>query len=122
MHSTISRRLILPGAALLLAGLLFLLQSSAAFAGDASAAPAPAAGSQLLAALSGERADGGLEPRYSPRDPEPESGYNSDYIFGMTRGVADSTIHPAVKAPVFLLTIPLDLALMPFAAIGGLFG
>jgi hypothetical protein len=40
----------------------------------------------------------------------------------MTRGVADSTIHPAVKAPLFLFTIPLDIVLLPFAAIGGAFG
>ena len=29
---------------------------------------------------------------------------------------------PAAKAPLFLLTVPLDLVLLPFAAIGGLFG
>ena len=38
------------------------------------------------------------------------------------RGVADSTIHPSVKAPLFLFTIPLDIVLLPFAAIGGAFG
>jgi len=47
--------------------------------------------------------------------------YNSDYIFGMTRGVADSTMVPAIKPLFFLVTIPLDLAFLPFAAIGGLF-
>ena len=47
--------------------------------------------------------------------------YNSDYIFGMTRGVADSTIIPAVKPLFFLVTIPLDIVFLPFAAIGGVF-
>ena len=40
----------------------------------------------------------------------------------MTRGLADSTIHPAVKTPLFLFTVPLDLVFFPFAAIGGFFG
>ncbi len=47
--------------------------------------------------------------------------YNSDYIFGMSKGVANSTIHPAVKPLFFVVTIPLDLAFLPFAAIGGFF-
>jgi hypothetical protein len=64
----------------------------------------------------------GLEPRYKPVPPEEKSAYNSSYIFGMTRGLAASTIHPAAKAPLFLFTVPLDLAFFPFAAIGGFFG
>ena len=52
---------------------------------------------------------------------ESTEGYNSGYIFGMTKGIANSTVHPAVKGPLFLLTVPLDLVFLPFAAIGGLF-
>jgi hypothetical protein len=63
-----------------------------------------------------------LEPRYHSAPVEEESWYNSTYIFGMTRSVAQSTISPAGKAPLFLLTVPLDVVLLPFAAIGGLFG
>jgi hypothetical protein len=63
-----------------------------------------------------------LEPRYQPREPKKKSWYNGSYIFGMTRGVASSTIAPAGKVPLFVLTVPLDLAFLPFAAIGGLFG
>ncbi len=63
-----------------------------------------------------------LEPRYQPREPEPKSWYNSDYIFGITRSVADSTIAPAGKVPLFVLTVPLDLAFLPFSVIGGMFG
>jgi len=63
-----------------------------------------------------------LQPRYEPAPVEPESSYNSSYIFGLSRGLADSTISPAGKAPLFLLTVPLDIVLFPFAAIGGFFG
>ncbi len=48
--------------------------------------------------------------------------YNSDYLFGLSRGTANSALVPAVKPLVFLLTVPLDIALLPIAAIGGLFG
>lgn len=63
-----------------------------------------------------------LQPRYEPVPPPEKSWYNDSYIFGMTRGVANSTLVPAAKAPLFLLTVPLDLVLLPFAAIGGCFG
>ncbi len=64
-----------------------------------------------------------LEPRYQPSPPPPEQGwYNSSYIFALTRGVAGSTMVPAAKAPLYLLTLPLDIVLVPFAAVGGMFG
>lgn len=49
-------------------------------------------------------------------------GYNSDYIFGLSKALADSTLIPALKVPFFILTIPLDLVFLPFALIGGFFG
>jgi hypothetical protein len=63
-----------------------------------------------------------LEPRYTPVPPEPKGWYNDAYLFGMTRGVANSTLVPGVKAPLFLLTVPLDIVLLPFTAIAGCFG
>lgn len=63
-----------------------------------------------------------LEPRYKPVPPEEKGWYNSSYIFSLTRGVADSTMVPAAKAPLYVLTVPLDLVLLPFTAIGGMFG
>ena len=63
-----------------------------------------------------------LDPRYKPVPPEEKGWYNDSYIFGLTRGLAASTIHPAGKAPLFLFTVPLDLVFLPFATIGGLFG
>jgi hypothetical protein len=65
---------------------------------------------------------GELSPRYEPVPPQPKSSYNDAYIFGMTKGLADSTLHPAVKAPLFVLTVPLDIITLPFTAIGGFFG
>jgi hypothetical protein len=50
-----------------------------------------------------------------------DDGYNSQYLFGMTRGVAGSAVTPAVKPLLFLFTVPLDIVLLPFAAIGGCF-
>ena len=73
-------------------------------------------------AQEGEAPPRELQPRYEPVPPPEKSWYNDSYIFAMTRGVSDSTMVPAAKAPLYLLTVPLDLVLLPFAAIGGLFG
>ena len=62
-----------------------------------------------------------IEPRYQPREPLEEPFYNTDYLFGMTRSVTNSTIHPGAQIPLLVLTIPLDIATLPFAAIGGFF-
>jgi hypothetical protein len=61
--------------------------------------------------------DVGVSSSLDMRDDE----YNSDYIFGMSKGVANWTIIPAMKPLFFLVTIPLDLAFLPFALIGGFF-
>ena len=63
-----------------------------------------------------------LQPRYEPVPPPEKSWYNSSYIFGMTRSVANSAMAPGAKAPLFVLTVPLDLVFLPFEAIGGCFG
>ncbi len=63
-----------------------------------------------------------LEPRYEPVPPQEKSWYNSSYLFGATRGVAGSTMVPAAKVSLYLLTLPFDLVTLPIAAIGGLFG
>lgn len=85
------------------------------------AAAAPTDGSVAVAQAQGTR-DGDLEPRYQPREPESPDAYNEDYLFSMTRGVRDAAISPAGKVPLYVLTIPLDIALLPFALIGGFFG
>ena len=57
-----------------------------------------------------------------PYNNEEHQHYNTDYLFGITRAVVRSTIVPAGKVPLFILTVPLDIAFLPFAAIGGFFG
>jgi hypothetical protein len=69
----------------------------------------------------GQDGSGRLEPRYQPREPVPEPFYNNSYLFGMTRGVTGSTIHPAAQVPLLVLTIPLDIVFLPFGAIAGFF-
>jgi hypothetical protein len=55
-------------------------------------------------------------------DLEQESrGYSTEYIFGMSKAIRRSTLHPALKPAVWLFTVPLDIVLLPFAALGGLF-
>ena len=56
------------------------------------------------------------------REPAEPEMYNDDYLFAMTRGVADAPIAPAGKVALYVFTVPIDLVLLPFAAIGGLFG
>ena len=85
--------------------------------------PVPAAVASegtVVAQAEGTR-DGGLEPRYQPREPEEPPGYDNSYLFAMTRGVADAPIHPAGQVALYVFTVPLDIALLPFALIGGLF-
>ena len=65
---------------------------------------------------------GELRPRYQPVPPEEKSWYNASYMFGLSRSLAQSTIVLPAKAPLFLFTLPLDIVLLPFTAIGGLFG
>jgi len=121
-----------------------LIAGLMAWAGSAAAedAPAPPTGADALLEAPGIvgdpiliAQDGGttgreLEPEYpapppgkpGPYNEEEGPGYNSDYIFGMTRGLAGSTMVPALKVPLFLFTVPLDIVFLPFAAVGGFFG
>jgi len=77
--------------------------------------------SAIVVAQAGGTEPRELEPRYHPAPPPEKSDYNSDYVFGMTRSVAESTMHPVGKILLFPLTVPLDLVFFPFALIGGFF-
>jgi hypothetical protein len=100
------------------------------WAGIAAAEDVQPPGDPIVLAQEGGTEPRELEPRYEPPPPgtpgpyneQDHDYYNSDYLFGMTRGVANSTIVPALKAPLFLFTIPLDIVFLPFTAIGGFFG
>lgn len=99
--------------------LAFAAVGCAGSGGSGGDEPAAGAAEQTDSGREGSRP---LEPRYQPREPQPKPWYNSDYLFGMTRGVTGSTIHPGAQVPLLVLTIPLDIVFLPFAAIGGLFG
>ncbi len=64
-----------------------------------------------------------LADRYDDRDYEDrrQSGYNSEYLFAATRSVTDMDVSPVAKVPLIPLTLVLDLAILPFEAIAGLF-
>lgn len=76
----------------------------------------------VVAQAAGTTEEGRLQPRYQPEPPQEKSSYNNAYLFSLTRGVADSTLHPAAKAPMYLFTVPLDIVLLPATLIGGFFG
>ena len=50
---------------------------------------------------------------------EEREGYNSEYIFGMTKAVLNSTAHPAIKPAICIVTVPLDLVFLPFSLLLG---
>jgi hypothetical protein len=58
--------------------------------------------------------------RYDRYD-DHRGGYNSDYLFAATRSVTEMDTSPVVKVPLIPLTLVLDLAILPFEAIAGLF-
>lgn len=103
-------------------GLLLLTGAAGCVSEAARSSGSEATASQPAPQEPAPEEHGKLEPRYQPREPQPKPWYNDSYLFGMTRGVTGSTMHPAAKAPLLVLTIPLDIVLLPFAAIGGLFG
>jgi len=52
----------------------------------------------------------------------PGWSYNSDYLFAVSKAVRDSSVPPAGKVFLFIPAVPVDIVLLPFAAIAGLFG
>jgi len=58
---------------------------------------------------------------YDKLDVEDRQGYNSEYIFGLSKGIMKSTLVPALKPFFLIFTAPLDIAFLPFAAIAGFF-
>ncbi len=49
-------------------------------------------------------------------------GYNTEYLFGITRGLSDQNIPRWCEAATWFVTVPLDIANLPFTALAGLFG
>ena len=69
----------------------------------------------------GDSESGTLEPTYEPRPPPEKEIYSTDYLFAITRAVADSTIAPAGRVPLYFLTIPVDVVFLPIELIAGFF-
>jgi hypothetical protein len=59
--------------------------------------------------------------RYDDRYEDRRGGYNSEYLFASTRSVTDMDTSAVVKVPLIPLTLVLDLVILPFEAIAGLF-
>lgn len=54
-------------------------------------------------------------------DMRDDTGYNTDYLFAMTKAVASGPVTPFLKPLLFVLTVPLDIITLPFTAIAGFF-
>jgi hypothetical protein len=78
------------------------------------------AASPILAAEDAEES-GTLRPTYEPRPPPEKDVYTTDYLFAITRAVSESTLVPAAQVPLYILTVPLDIAFLPMEAIAGFF-
>jgi hypothetical protein len=80
-------------------------------------------------AIDGSGAPAGSSADYAPYvlgadtlDLEEESrGYSTEYMFGMSKAIRRSTLNPALKPAVWIVTVPLDIVFLPFAALGGFF-
>ncbi|MBI3784722.1 MAG: hypothetical protein HY270_15120 [Deltaproteobacteria bacterium] len=97
---------------------LLLTLGSAVYAAPRQSVPA----NVIQIAQAPDNKSGELQPRYQPVPPEEKSWYNDSYLFAATRGVAHSTMQPVAKVALYPLTVVFDVVLLPFAAIGGLFG
>ena len=124
-----ARRFLLPLAALrsFALGAVVATSLGAAFSAAPALANEPVTDAEpMLLAQDGGTTPRELEPAYPAPDPGRPGPYNDrereiwngDYVFGVTRALVKSTIVPAGKAPLFLLTVPVDLAFLPFALIG----
>lgn len=75
----------------------------------------------FAASADDESGSGTLKPTYEPRPPAEKEIYTTDYLFAITRSVSESTLVPAAKVPLYIFTIPLDVAFLPIEAIAGFF-
>ena len=48
--------------------------------------------------------------------------YTTEFLFGATRGLEEQNIPRACQMAAWIVTVPLDVANLPFAAAAGLFG
>ena len=48
--------------------------------------------------------------------------YNTEYLFGVTRGLKDQEIPRWCEGSAWIVTVPFDIANLPLTALAGLFG
>lgn len=48
--------------------------------------------------------------------------YGTDYIFPLTRGLDETGLPDTLQSAAMILTVPLDVANLPFGVVAGLFG
>ena len=81
----------------------------------------PVGPAQVRAERSSEPAP---EPEPSEFDPggieDPtEKGWSGRHTFGITRSLSRSSLRPLIRTPLYLVTVPLDLVLLPVTAVVG---
>ena len=107
--------------AVVAAALVVLATTGISFAAPSSSST-PAVRQQGAPLIQLAQSNRELQPRYEPEQPRrSHNSYNDEYIFGITRGVADSTMHPAAKIFIFPLTVPFDIVFFPFEVMAGFF-
>jgi len=77
------------------------------------------------AQLRAERASE-TEPERQPVEIDPggiedptEKDWSGRHMFSLTRGLARSSLRPAIRTPLYLVTVPVDLVLLPVTAFVG---
>jgi hypothetical protein len=48
--------------------------------------------------------------------------YSTEYLFGVTRGLSDQEIPSWCEGAAWVVTVPFDIANLPFTVLAGLFG
>jgi hypothetical protein len=81
-------------------------------------APASAVDRMLAGAYPAQARHAAYNQDLDMRD---DTGYNTAYLFAMTKAVASGPVTPALKPLLFLFTVPLDIITLPFTAIAGFF-
>jgi hypothetical protein len=104
--------------AALVAGIPAAARAAAAASAVCRVAPASTVDQMLAGAYPSQARHAAYNQTLDMRD---DTGYNTGYLFAMTKAVAAGPITPGLKPLLFLFTVPLDIITLPFTAIAGFF-
>ena len=90
--------------------------------GALALAPAPASANTLDAPLRKDFPKPSDNPALEQWRDGRSWRYSTDYLFGTTRGLEDYNIPRFCERTAWIVTVPFDIANLPFAALAGLFG